>query len=107
MLWSYSVVGGITMGTQCTCMLPHPIVHAGRVQNWRVSMLLLTLIIIVSAALFFVGAFVHYIDYRPEEEKLSLQKGHKLTGSNAGNVAPPVSDLEHATLLHHQGTLAE
>ena len=70
-------------------------------------MLLLTLIIILGAALFFVGAFAQYIDYRPEEEKFSIQKGHKLTGSNTGNVAPLVSDLEHATLAHHEGPLAE
>ena len=70
-------------------------------------MLLLTLIIIASAALFFIGAFVEYIDYRPEEERMSIQKGHKLTGSNTGNVAPLVSDLEHATLMHHEGGIAE
>lgn len=80
-------------------------VHTGRIQNWRVAMLLLTLIIIIAAALFFVGAFVEGADYRPEDEKLSIQQGHKLTNSNTGNVAPLVSDLEHATLLHHQGSL--
>ena len=70
-------------------------------------MLVLTLIIIAGAVLFFIGAFVQCIDYRPEEERESIQKGHKLTGSNTGNVAPLVSDLEHATLVHHEGAIAE
>lgn len=65
-------------------------------------MLLLTLIIIVSAVLFFIGAAVQATDYRPEEERLSIQKDHKLTVSNAGNVAPLVTDLESATLVHHE-----
>ena len=65
-------------------------------------MLLLTLIIIVSAVLFFLGAAVKAIDYRPEEERLSIQKDHKLTVSNAGNIAPIVADLESATLVHHE-----
>lgn len=80
---------------------------AGYVQDWRVSMLALTLILIVAAVLFFVGAFVKCTDYRPEEERLSLEKGHRLTATNAGNVGPLVSDMETATLIHNHGDIIE
>ena len=70
-------------------------------------MLVLTLILIVAAILFFCGAFVKSTDYRPEEERLSLEKQHRLTVSNTGNVGPPVSDMEAATMVHHHGSLAE
>jgi len=80
---------------------------AGYIQDWRISMLVLTLILIVAAVLFFVGAYVKCIDYRPEEERLSLEKGHRLTVSNAGNVGPLVSDMESATMVHHHGDLAD
>ena len=80
---------------------------AGYVQDWRVSMLALTLILIVAAVLFFVGAYVKCTDYRPEEERLSLEKGHRLTATNAGNVGPLVSDMETATLIHNHGDIIE
>jgi len=86
---------------ECMCWL------AGYIQDWRISMLVLTLILIVAAVLFFVGAYVKCIDYRPEEERLSLEKGHRLTVSNAGNVGPLVSDMESATMVHHHGDLAD
>ena len=70
-------------------------------------MLVLTLILIVGAVLFFIGACVQGTDYRPEGERLSLEKGHRLTATNAGNVGPLVSDMETATLIHNHGDLAE
>lgn len=70
-------------------------------------MLVLTLILIVAAVLFFIGAYVRCTDYRPEEERLSIEKEHRLTVSNAGNVGPPVSDMESATLIHNRGDLAD
>ncbi|DBA88375.1 TPA: hypothetical protein ACH3X2_004875 [Trebouxia sp. C0005] len=79
----------------------------GYIQDWRISMLVLTLILIVAAVLFFIGAYVKCIDYRPAEERLSLEKGHRLTVSNAGNVGPLVSDMESATMVHHHGDLAD
>ena len=80
---------------------------AGYVQDWRISMLVLTFILIFGAMLFFVGAYVRCTDYRPEEERMSLQKGHRLTATNAGNVGPLVSDMETATLIHNHGDLAD
>ena len=70
-------------------------------------MLVLTLILIVAAILFFIGAFVQCTDYRPEEERLSLEKGHRLTASHAGNVGPLVTDMETATLIHNHGDIVE
>ena len=70
-------------------------------------MLVLTLILIVGAALFFIGSCVQSTDYRPEEERLSLKKEHRLTATNAGNVGPLVSDMETATLIHNHGDIAE
>ena len=70
-------------------------------------MLVLTLILIVAAVLFFVGSCVPSTDYRPEEERLNLEKGHRLTATNAGNVGPLVSDMETATLVHNHGDIAE
>ncbi|KAL3134907.1 hypothetical protein ABBQ32_007873 [Trebouxia sp. C0010 RCD-2024] len=79
----------------------------GYVQDWRVSMLVLTFILIAGAVLFFFGAYVRCTDYRPEEERLSLEKGHRLTATNAGNVGPLVSDIETATLIHNHGDIAD
>lgn len=70
-------------------------------------MLILTLILIVAAVLFFIGSHVQSTDYRPEEERLSLEKGHRLTATNAGNVGPLASDMETATLIHNHGDIAE
>ena len=70
-------------------------------------MLVLTLILIVAAVLFFIGSCVQSTDYRPEEERLSLEKGHQLTATFAGNVGPFVSDMETATLIHNHGDIAE
>ena len=70
-------------------------------------MLVLTLILIVGAALFFIGSCVQSTDYRPEEERLSLKKEHRLTATNAGTVGPLVSDMETATLIHNHGDIAE
>ena len=81
--------------------------YVGYIQNWRTSMLVLTLVLIVGAVLFFIGAYVKCIDYRPEEERLSLEKGHRLTATNAGNVGPLVSDMETATLIHNHGDITE
>lgn len=79
--------------------------NAGYVQDWRLSMLLLTLILIVGAVLFFIGSCVVSTDYRPEEERMSFDKGHRLTATNA--VGPLVSDIQSATLIHHHGDVAE
>lgn len=70
-------------------------------------MLVLTFILIAGAVLFFLGAYVRCTDYRPEEERLSLEKGHRLTATNAGNVGPLVSDMETATLIHNHGDIAD
>lgn len=70
-------------------------------------MLVLTFILIAGAVLFFFGAYVRCTDYRPEEERLSLEKGHRLTATNAGNVGPLVSDIETATLIHNHGDIAD
>lgn len=70
-------------------------------------MLILTLILILAAVLFFTGAHVKHVDYRPEEERTSLEKEHRLTVSNAGNVGPFVSDMECATLIHNHGDIVD
>lgn len=70
-------------------------------------MLVLTLILILAAVLFFIGAYVKCTDYRPEEERIGLEKKHVLTVSNAGNVGPLISDMESATMIHHHGDLAD
>ena len=70
-------------------------------------MLVLTFILIFGAILFFMGAYIRCTDYRPEEERLSLDKEHRLTATNAGNVGPLVSDMETATLIHNHGDTAD
>lgn len=79
--------------------------NAGYVQDWRLSMLLLTLILIVGAVLFFIGSCVISTDYRPEEERMTFEKGHRLTATTA--VVPFMSDIQSAALIRNHGDVAE
>ena len=83
---------------------PFPM-NAGYVRDWRLSMLLLTLILIVGALLFFIGCCVVSTDYRPEEERMSFEKGHRLTATTAAG--PLVSDIQSAALIHNHEDIAE